>query len=60
MILRAPDSDVWRPQWERLIEDGAEVMESAEAMMSERDIVVSIDNLVDACARQVRDEVPGE
>ena len=60
VILRAPDCDVWRSQWERLIEDGAEVMESAEAMMGEPDIVMPIDNLADACVKQVRDEVPGE
>ncbi len=57
VILRAPDCDVWRPQFERLIEDGAEVMVAAELATEH---IRHVGNMADACLTQIHEEVPGE
>jgi len=53
VILRAPDGDAWRSQWERNIDGGAAVMEAAEAPSRIRDIATGDDH-------SGIDEVPGE
>jgi hypothetical protein len=53
MILRAPDCDEWRSQFEHKIDGGAEVMEAAEAPSSIRELATEQDH-------SGFDEVPGE
>jgi len=53
VILRAPDCDAWRSQWERNIDGGAAVMEAAEAPSRIRDIATGD-------GHSGIDEVPGE
>ena len=66
VILRSPDCEEWRGHFERLIDDGAEVMAAAEDLLPEeapRDIdseVSQVAEIAQEHSRNHADTVPGE